>query len=74
MMPASACREEPCRPAKAPTVERFDFFAIIVLGESITAMVQNLAGHHHLIWLANDTAESGNPALTLKVCGVRMWS
>ncbi len=40
-------------------VERFGLFTIIVLGEVIVAVVQGVAGHHHLNWLVGATATLG---------------
>jgi low temperature requirement protein LtrA len=39
--------------------ERFGLFTIIVLGEVIVAVVQGVAGHHHLNWLVGGTAALG---------------
>jgi low temperature requirement protein LtrA len=40
-------------------VERFGLLTIIVLGEVIIAVVQGLAGHHHLSWTVGGTAGLG---------------
>jgi low temperature requirement protein LtrA len=43
----------------ASAVERFGLFTIIVLGEVIVAVVQGVAGHHHLSWLVGVTGALG---------------
>jgi low temperature requirement protein LtrA len=41
------------------SIERFDLFTIIVLGEVIVAVVRGVAGHHRLDWVVGATAALG---------------
>ena len=49
-------------------VERFGLFTIIVLGEVIVGVVQGVAGHHHLSWLAG-----GRTAALGMLIAIGLW-
>lgn len=57
--PELAAQQELAFTISPSAVERFGLFNIIVLGEIVVGVVQGLASHHHLTWLAGATGLGG---------------
>jgi low temperature requirement protein LtrA len=65
--PAVQAQLELSRATTASQIERFGLFTIIVLGEVIVAVVQGVAGHHHL------TVEVGVIGGTGMLVAIGLW-